>query len=102
MFRRLGFGGPGRHYLGRLASVPVATSAMLFASGVAGVYCISTVERVRRQSIGASVPLVAFREARDLGFTVGVLGSSEMGYPVYRRLGLIEYCRFGLYEWHPR
>jgi hypothetical protein len=40
-------------------------------------------------------------EARDLGYNVGVLGSSEMGYSVYRGLGFEEYCRIGLYEWRP-
>jgi len=38
---------------------------------------------------------------RDLGYSVGVLGSSEVGYPVYRELGFEEYCRIGLYEWRP-
>jgi hypothetical protein len=46
----------------------------------------------------AGVPL---REAWDLGYRIGVLGSSEMGYPVYRRLGFEERCRIGLYEWKP-
>jgi GNAT superfamily N-acetyltransferase len=61
---------------------------------------VCTVERVRRRGIGAAVTLAALREARDLGSRTGVLGSSEMGYPVYRRLGFEEYCRIGLYEWH--
>jgi hypothetical protein len=39
--------------------------------------------------------------ARDLGYGVGVLGSSEMGYGVYHRLGFRENCRIGLYEWRP-
>jgi hypothetical protein len=30
-----------------------------------------------------------------------VLGSSEMGYPLYRGLGFEEHCRIGLYEWRP-
>ena len=79
----------------------MATSASFYAAGVAGIYCVSTVERARRQGIGAAVTLAALREARDLGFTIGVLTSSEMGYPVYRRLGFVEHCRIGLYEWRP-
>jgi len=99
MFRRLGFGGAWRFYLGRLADEPVATSALFFAAGVAGVYCVSTVEPARRRGIGGAVTLAALREARDLGHTIGVLTSSEMGYGVYRGLGFVEYCGIGLYEW---
>jgi len=43
----------------------------------------------------------ALLEARDLGYRIGVLGSSEIGYQVYKRLGFQEYCRIGLYEWRP-
>ncbi len=103
MLRRLGFGDEGawRHYLGRLAGEPVATSSLFFAAGVAGVYCVSTVESARRQGIGAAVTFAALHEAKNLGHSIGVLGSSEMGYGVYRGLGFIEYCRIGLYEWRP-
>ena len=101
MYRRLGFEGPWRHYVGMLGGEPVATATSYFGAGVAGIYFVSTVERARRRGIGAGITLAALREARDLGHTVGVLGSSEMGYPVYRRLGFEEYCRIGLYEWRP-
>ena len=102
MFRRLGSGGRWRHYLGRLGGEPVATSALFFAAGVAGVYCVSTIESARRRGIGAAVTLAALREARDLGHGLAVLTSSEMGYSVYRKLGFVEYCRIGLYEWRTR
>jgi Acetyltransferase (GNAT) domain len=101
VLRRIGVEGAWRYYLGRLEGEPVATSALLFAAGVAGIYCVSTVEPARRRGIGAAVTLAGLREARDLGFTISVLGSSEMGYPVYRKLGFIECCRIGLYEWRP-
>jgi GNAT superfamily N-acetyltransferase len=103
MYRRLGLGdeGPWHHYLGLLESEPVATATSFFGAGVAGIYFVCTVERARRRGIGAGITLAALLEARDLGYSVGVLGSSEMGYPVYRGLGFEEYCRIGLYEWRP-
>ena len=101
MYRRLGFERPWRHYVGLLAGDPVATSTSFLEVGVAGIYFVCTVERARRRGIGAAVTLAALREARERGYSVGVLGSSEMGYPVYRGLGFEEYCRIGLYEWRP-
>ncbi len=102
-YRRLGFDddGPLRHYLGRLGGEPVATSTLYLGAGVAGVYFVSTAERVRQRGIGAEITRVALLEAGDLGYRIGVLGSSEMGYSVYRRLGFEEHCRIGLYEWRP-
>ncbi len=103
MYLRLGLGDEGawRHYLGLLACEPVATATSFFGAGVAGIYFVFTVERARRRGIGVGITLAALQEARDLGYSAGVLGSSEMGYPVYRRLGFVEYCRIGLYEWNP-
>jgi GNAT superfamily N-acetyltransferase len=103
VYRELGFGdeGPLRHCLGRLNGEPVATATLYFGAGVAGVYFVSTVEHARRRGIGAEITRAALLEARDLGYRIGVLGSSEIGYQVYKRLGFQEYCRIGLYEWRP-
>jgi GNAT superfamily N-acetyltransferase len=103
MYLRLGLGdrGPWRHYLGLLDGEPVATATSFIGAGVVGIYFVFTVERARKLGIGAGITLAALREARDLGYTVAVLGSSEMGYSIYRRLGFEEYCRIGLYEWRP-
>ncbi len=74
---------------------------LFFGAGVAGIYFVRTLERARRRVIWAAVTRATLREAQDLGHSVGVLVSSEMGYPVYRGLGFEEYCRIGLYEWCP-
>jgi GNAT superfamily N-acetyltransferase len=103
VYRRLGYDGGGslRHFLGRLDGGPVATATLFLGAGVAGVYFVFTVEGARRRGIGAAVTVAALRGARRLGYGLGVLGSSEMGYGVYRRLGFAERCRIGLYEWQP-
>jgi GNAT superfamily N-acetyltransferase len=103
MYRRLGLGDdrPWRHYLGCLGGEPVATSTLFLGAGVAGIYFVCTAEQARRRGIGAVLTLTPLLEAREIGYGLGVLGASEMGYPVYRRLGFREHCRIGLYEWRP-
>jgi GNAT superfamily N-acetyltransferase len=103
MYLRLGLNdrGPWRHYLGLWAGEPVATATSFIGAGGVGIYFVFTVESARRKGIGARITHAALREAWDLGYKVGVLGSSELGYPVYRRLGFEEYCRIALYEWRP-
>jgi len=101
MYRRIGLGDaqPWRHYLGRLADVPVATASLFLGAGVAGIYFVFTVEEARRQGIGAAITHAALRDAHALGYQIGVLGASEMGYTMYQRLGFQECCRIGIYAW---
>jgi GNAT superfamily N-acetyltransferase len=100
-YRRIGLGDdvPWRHYLARLGGEPAATSSLFVAAGVAGIYFVSTAPAYRRRGIGAAITLAALQDARSMGYRISVLGASEMGYSVYRRLGFEEYCRIGLYEW---
>jgi predicted acetyltransferase len=41
------------------------------------------------------------RIAKDAGYDVAVLEASEMGLPIYRRLGFKELCEFRTYVWSP-
>ncbi len=38
-------------------------------------------------------------DARDRGYCVGVLQASEMGYPVYARMGFTEQFRYRNFHW---
>lgn len=81
-------------YVGRLDGRPVATSMLVPAGGVAGVHNVTTLEDARGRGIGAAMSYAPLVEARDQGYKIAILESSEMGLGVYKRLGFDEYCRF--------
>jgi hypothetical protein len=38
-------------------------------------------------------------QARERGYRIGTLQSTDMGLHVYQRLGFREYCAFSVYFW---
>lgn len=65
----------------------VATSMMVLADGLAGIYCVATLPDERGKGLGAHVTAEPLRRAHRLGYRIGVLQSSTAGHGVYLRLG---------------
>ncbi|MBE0695902.1 MAG: GNAT family N-acetyltransferase, partial [Anaerolineaceae bacterium] len=99
LFEGIGLGFPLRHYLGILDGEPVGTALLNLAGGVAGIYCVATLDHMRGRGIGTALTLAPLEEARKLCFQYGVLQSSGMGYNLYQRLGFERVCDLEHYFW---
>lgn len=78
-----------RYFAGRVGGRIVATSALYTGTGLAGVYAVGTSPEERGRGYGRALTAAALLEGRRLGFETGALLSSELGVPVYRRLGFV-------------
>lgn len=86
-------------YLATLNGKPVATSQLFLSAGVAGIYSVTCIPEVRGRGIGAAITQVPLLDARAMGYRVGILQASELGYRVYRRLGFQDYGKLSVYLW---
>ena len=98
--RRLGVEArlPLRNWIANLNGEPVAAAALFVGADVAGIYNVCTVPEARGRGIGAVITGVALDAAVAQGLELAVLGASDMGYPVYRRLGFREVSRLRSYS----
>ena len=90
-----------RRYIGYDQGRPVASSAMVLHSGVAGIYAVATLPEARRKGIGDAMTRIPLLAACQQGYRIGTLQASSMGRPVYQRMGFHDVCAFDLYFMQP-
>jgi GNAT superfamily N-acetyltransferase len=91
MFRRHGpASSPIRPYPGFLDGRPVATNMLFCGGGAASVFGVATVPDARGQGIGAAITLAPYRDALEAGWRHAVIFATELGAPVYRRIGFTD------------
>jgi ribosomal protein S18 acetylase RimI-like enzyme len=104
VFSRLAFapGSNWRHYAIRSAGRVVATSSLHLGAGIAGLYNVATHPTCREQGLGRAITLLTYKQARELGCSLGALQST---YPnalrLYHRMGFEIYCKFSIYQFNP-
>jgi len=84
-------------YLGRIDGRPACTSALVQTGRMAGVYWVATLESFRGRGLGEIMTRHAALGGHELGNRVACLQASEMGRPVYERMGfetVAHYVRF--------
>jgi ribosomal protein S18 acetylase RimI-like enzyme len=95
------FRGPAREhyrqYVAYAGERAVAVASVFCESGVAGIYNVTTVPHARRKGHGSAVIDAALRDARAQHAHLAILGSSDEGQGMYRRLGFEQYCTIGMY-----
>ncbi|HJP89967.1 MAG TPA: GNAT family N-acetyltransferase [Candidatus Limnocylindrales bacterium] len=87
-------------WIGRVDGKVAATSRINIGAGVAGLYAISTLPAHRGHGYGRAMTIASLRAARQLGYRIGVLQASDLGYGVYKRLGFRDLFSYGVYV-HP-
>jgi ribosomal protein S18 acetylase RimI-like enzyme len=89
--------GKTRRFIGILNSEVIATSIVVFAPGAAVLFGVSVLGEHRGKGIGAAMTLHPLHLARSRGYNLAVLGSTEMGLPLYKKLGFKEYIKIRNY-----
>ncbi len=78
------------YYTGFMDGRPVATATRFTSHRIAGVNNVSTIPAYRRRGIGAAMTSRVALDGGAEGCVASFLTASEMGQPVYRRLGYRE------------
>ena len=90
-----------RLYLGSINGTPVSTSMLYLGAGVAGIHGVTTLPEYRGRGIATAMTYPPLVYARNQGYRIGVLFSSEMAVDIYRKIGFQEYGEGHIYMWQP-
>jgi ribosomal protein S18 acetylase RimI-like enzyme len=86
-----------RTVVARLDDKPVAAAQGVHIGRAVGIYNVATLGEARGRGIGAAVTIAVLRDAVARGARFGMLESSDLGHPVYERIGFRDVATFQVY-----
>lgn len=102
LFMALGYSDPFYQYLAWLGDEPAAAASLVLDDTNAGIFNVATLPAMRGKGIGSAITAHALHEAHAAGRHSALLVASEMGEPVYRRLGFQTCGMVREYVWQPQ
>ena len=90
-----------RLYIGSLNGTPVSTSSLFLGAAVDASHGVTTLSEHRGRGIATAMTYTPLLDARNEGYRVGVLFSSEMAIGIYKKMGFQEYGQGNIYMWQP-
>ena len=74
-------------YVGYLGDKPVASSALFVTGRTGGIYNVATLPEMRGRGIGEAMTWHCVRRGAAMGCVAATLQASDMGRPIYERMG---------------
>jgi len=87
--------------LARVNGKPAGAGSVLISHGVAGLYNIAVPSHARGRGVGRAITLELIRIGARHGCGESILHATEMGLPVYQKLGFDTVCEVQQYLWIP-
>lgn len=88
------------HFLARWQGEPCATSTLLHAKHLAGIYHVTTIPAYRGRGLGKALTLTAMQSAQNAGYLTAILAATPSGFPLYQRLGFETASTADLFCWN--
>jgi GNAT superfamily N-acetyltransferase len=101
LFETLFADGTLLHVMAYVDGRAVAGGSAWVTGDTAGLYNIATLEIWRGRGLGYAVTAALMNLAREAGCHRAVLHATELGRPVYERLGFVEVCQVPQLVWMP-
>jgi ribosomal protein S18 acetylase RimI-like enzyme len=89
------------HLIARIDEEPVGAGTGFLDGTTLGIYNIATLEQARGRGVGTAITTALMDIGASRGCERAILHSSELGLPVYRKLGFEEVCQVVNYVWMP-